>query len=353
MTLTVCFAERDHVLDVAASVLRGRTNETVRSVARFFEPEWVDVDALFARGTDGVHVVAPEGDYGATIVPPGTTDVLVVRRTAVSADLMRVLPRLRHVVKLGEREDAVDTGHARRHGVPLTFVARPSLESTAEHTLLLILAARRQLFELDRLVRSSTVAGESERAVAYNWTGRTALPRLYGASVGLVGMGEVAVLVAHRLRAFGARVLYTAPVGVPRRVEQSVGARRVPLDELLANSDIVSLHVPATADNRHLADKPFFAQMRPGSVFVNAARGDLVDETALAAALDGRRVAAAGLDVHAHEPRAPQDALLGYPQVVLTPHVAGGLRSAVADEIGGVLDAVRATAEEMRGHRVS
>lgn len=352
MTPVVCFAERDHVLDVAAAVLRGRSEEALLSVARFFEPESVDVDALFARGIDGARVVAPEGDYGTALAPPPSTDVLVVRRTAVSAALMRTLPRLGGVVKLGEREDTVDTHHARQAGVPVAFVPRPSLESTAEHTLLLMLACRRRLGELDHLVRTSTATGVPVGQVAYNWTGRSALPKLYGATVGLVGMGEVGVLVAHRLRAFGAQVLYTAPVAVPREVERDVGARRVDLGELLASADVVSLHVPGTPDNHHLANGRFFARMRPGTVFVNAARGDLVDEAALVSALQSGRVAAAGLDVHAHEPRTPHDSLLTYPQVLMTPHVAGGLRSAVVDEISGVLDAVRSMLE-MSGQRVS
>jgi len=356
MTPTVCFVDQDHVLDVAAAVLHGRSDESERAVTRFFDPESVDLAALFADGlvTQDLSVVAPCGGYGTTIVPPEDTEVLVVRRSVVTAEMMRQLPRLRNVVKLGQREDTVDTAYARRHGIGLTFVARPSLESTAEHTLLLMLGARRRLLELDHLVRTSTVADERDgRQVAYNWTGRPVLPSLYRSTVGLVGMGEVAVLVARRLRAFGTQVLYASPAAVPQEVEQAVGARQVPLEELLTCSDVVSLHVPGTPDNRHLAGAAFFAAMRPGSVFVNVARGDLVDETALAHALDSGWVAAAGLDVHAGEPRAPRDPLLGYPQVVMTPHVAGGLRSAVIDEIGEVLNAVRATLDRTDRRHVS
>jgi phosphoglycerate dehydrogenase-like enzyme len=348
MSPTVCFMDRDHVLDVAATLLRGRTADSEEAVSRFLAPEPVDADGLFdlEPALTGVRVVAPDGAYGSAVRPPGETHVLVVRRSVVSAETMRRLPHLRHVVKLGERMDTIDATYAEQHGIGLTFVARPSLESTAEHTLLLMLACRRRLVELDRLVRASTVADAPGAApVAYNWAGRTVLPSLHGATVGLVGMGEVGVLVAQRLHAFGAEVLYTSRAPEVAADRQGVGARRVPLEDLLGRSDVVSLHVPGTAENRHLAGGAFFAAMRPGSVFVNVARGNLVDETALAGALASGRIAAAGLDVHAHEPRLQSDVLLDHPQVLLTPHIAGGLRSAVIGEISSVLAGVRAGLE--------
>jgi phosphoglycerate dehydrogenase-like enzyme len=182
--------------------------------------------------------------------------------------------------------------------------------AVAEMTLLLMLGALRRIAYFD----AETRAGRG-------WSQPPALQdglfELGGRKVGLVGYGAVPKLLAPVLHAMGCEVLYTARTPKP----EAVGEFR-PLEALLAEADVVSLHIPETPETRGLLNKAALARMKPGAVLVNSARGGLVDQPALVAALQSGHLAAAGLDVFAAEPVDPGDSLLSLPNVVLAPHVA-------------------------------
>jgi phosphoglycerate dehydrogenase-like enzyme len=201
----------------------------------------------------------------------------------------------------------VDLALAARHGVPVATFGDAMASVVAEHTLLLMLAVYRRLLHLDAAVRAGT------------WrTNEPALRELRGKQVGLIGLGYIGREVATRVAAFGAEVVYFS-----RRRHDAVGLSYLPLDELLATSDIVSLHVALAPSTRHLIGARELSLMKPDGVLINTSRGAVVDQAALYAALVSGRLAAAGLDVLDPEPPSATDPLLQLPNVVFTPHNGG------------------------------
>ncbi len=233
------------------------------------------------------------------------------------ADELDAARQLRLFQLLSAGHDWLDLDDFRRRGIAVATNAGSNAVATAEHTLLLMLALLKQLPPHDAAVH----AGEWP-AMRHTLTMR----ELHGRTVGLVGFGRIGQEVALRLHAFGARVVYASRSRAAADVEQRTAARHVALDELLAGSDIVSLHAPLTPTTRRLIDSAALARMRAGSCLVNTARGALVDEGALAAALRSGHLAGVGLDVFADEPLPLDSPLRGLPGVILTPHIGGVTR---------------------------
>ncbi|ACG73230.1 D-isomer specific 2-hydroxyacid dehydrogenase NAD-binding [Anaeromyxobacter sp. K] len=254
-------------------------------------------------------------------------EVLVVTYLdRVDAALLEGAPRLRHVASYGIGVNHLDLGACRARGLCVTNTPDVVTAATADHAWALLLAAARRVAEGDRVIRAGGWTG-----VDPAWMLGT---EVSGKTLGLVGFGRIGRAVAHRAAGFGMRVLYAAPrdAAVP-------GARRVDLDALLAASDFVSLHVPLTPATDGLMDRARLARMKPGAILVNTARGQVVDDAALAEALASGRLAAAGLDVFRDEPRIPE-AFLRLPSVVLTPHLGSGTRETRAAMTRMVLDEV-------------
>lgn len=237
---------------------------------------------------------------------PGADVIWHVLRPLSAADL-ELAANCRLVHKLGAGVNTIDVDAATRCGIAVANMPGANAPSVTEGTLLLMLAALRRLPVLDRATRegrgwpSDPGLGETVRDIG-------------GCTVGLVGYGNIAKQVEAVLKTLGARVLHTST-----RDDGHPDWR--PLPALLTESDIVSLHLPLTSATRHLIDEAALALMKPDAVLVNTARGPIVDEAALAAALREGRLAAAGLDVFAAEPVEPANPLLGLDNVVLTPHV--------------------------------
>jgi phosphoglycerate dehydrogenase-like enzyme len=229
-----------------------------------------------------------------------------VLRPLSAADLARAT-RARLVHKFGAGVNTIDVDAATKHGIAVANMPGANAPSVAEGTVLLMLAALRRLPVLDRATRDGRgwppdpQLGETVRDIG-------------ACTVGLVGYGNIAKRVAKIVSAMGATVLHTST-----RDDGLPGWR--PLPELVAASDVVSLHLPLTADTEGLIDRAAIAGMKPGAVLVNTSRGPIVDEDALAEALRDGRLAAAGLDVFSVEPVPPDNPLLGLDNVVLTPHV--------------------------------
>lgn len=228
----------------------------------------------------------------------------------LTAEHLEAAPRLRLVQKIGVGVNTIDLDAARTRGIAVCNLPGTNSRAVAELTLALMLAALRRVPVYDRATREGR-----------GWSLPPGLQDDVGElgrrTVGLVGYGAVPRLLAPVLEALGARVLYTAT----RPKLDAVGEWRT-LPELLAESDVVSLHVPLTPRTERLLDGPALARMKPGAVLVNTARGGLVDEAALVDALRSGRLRAAGLDVFSQEPVAPESELLELDNVVLTPHVA-------------------------------
>ena len=270
------------------------------ALAPFLEREVVPADVAVELLAEGAPI--PAGDY-AGLLPH-------VRHAVGAADLER-LPELRVVANFGVGYDNIDVAAARTRGVAVSNTPDVLTSATAELTWALILAAARRVGEGERLVRSG------------GWTGWTPTQlvgmTLDGATLGIVGAGRIGREVGRRARAFGARVAYTSR-SRHEEWEHETGARRLPLDELLAQSDVVSLHVALNEGTRGMIDAAALARMKPGAILINTSRGPIVDEDALADALEGGRLRAAGLDVYAREPEVPQR-LRRLENAVLLPHL--------------------------------
>jgi glyoxylate reductase len=239
----------------------------------------------------------------------GAAGIVTDPSIPVDADLLdEAGSSLEVVANFGVGYDNIDLEAARARGVRVTNTPGVLTSATAELAVALMLAAARRIAEADAAVRS----GEWERSDADEPIGR----ELAGATVGLVGFGRIARRVAELLRGFEVRLLVTSrSSGAP-----SPGAERLELLDLLAASDFVSVHVPLTAETRHLIDANALAAIRKGAILVNTSRGAVVDTTALIHALRSGHLGAAGLDVYENEPHVPAD-LRELRDTVLLPHV--------------------------------
>jgi len=248
-------------------------------------------------------------------------DALVCLLTdQIDASILDAAPKLKIAANVAVGYNNIDLEAARARGIVVTNTPDVLTESVADFTWALILAITRRLSEGERLLRRGA------------WTG-WALDFMLGAELrgkqlGLVGLGRIGRAVAARAPAFGMRVAYTS-----RRSADWTGAERVSIDRLLNTSDVVSLHVPLTPETRHLIDKRALARMKRSAYLVNTARGPVVDEAALAWALEQHLIAGAALDVYESEPAVHPD-LLRLENVLLVPHLASGTketRTAMAD----------------------
>jgi lactate dehydrogenase-like 2-hydroxyacid dehydrogenase len=222
--------------------------------------------------------------------------------------------RTRLLANFGVGFNHIDLDAARAAGIAVTNTPGVLTEDTADLTMLLMLAVRRRSSEGERELRDG------------HWTGWRPTHllgrRLTGRTLGIVGFGRIGQAVAQRAhQGFGMRVLYHSRRRADPATEQQIGAEWCPdLDALLAQSDVVSLHCPATPETYHLMNHDSLARMQPGAVLVNTSRGDVVDEVALVDALEGRTIAGVALDVFEHEPRV-HPGLLRFDNAVLVPHL--------------------------------
>ncbi len=259
-------------------------------------------------------------------------DGLVVRSgTRVTADVLAAGTKLRVVGRAGTGVDNIDVNAATARGIVVVNAPASNSVAVAELTLGYILALARNLPQ----AHSSLQSGKWERARYMGFEVR-------GKTLGLLGLGRIGAEVARRARAFEMDVIATDPVVSTDRAAQ-IGVSLVTLDELLGRSDFLSIHVPLTDSNRHLINAARLAQMKPTAYLINAARGGLVDEAALADALERKRLAGAALDVFEQEPPT-NNPLLGHPNVLTTPHLGASTLEAQAlagyDVAEGVLAAL-------------
>jgi glyoxylate reductase len=221
-------------------------------------------------------------------------------------------PGLRIVANVAVGYDNVDVEACARREVVVSNTPGVLTEATADIAFALILMSTRRLGEGERLIRSRT---------PWSWSMFFMLGTgLQGKTLGIVGLGKIGQATARRARAFGMEIAYAGRRRAPDEVEAELRARFLPLDELLATADVVTLHCPLSSETRHLIDAAALARMRPSAHLVNTTRGPVVDEAALAEALRSGAIAGAGLDVFEREPEV-QPELLGLQNVVLIPHL--------------------------------
>jgi D-3-phosphoglycerate dehydrogenase len=238
-------------------------------------------------------------------------DAILVREAPITRRVLEAMPRCRAIVRYGVGVDNIDLQAAAARGIFVANVPGYGTEEVSDHAVALLTACIRQLPQRDRAIR----AGRFETGIdarIYRTTGKV---------LGLVGYGQIARAVHRKWRGFlPSRVLVCDPHVDSGRIAEE-GAEAVALETLLGVSDYISLHAPLTAETRHMIDAAALGRMKPTAILVNTARGELVDESALVAALAEERILAAGLDVFENEPLPQGHPLTGLPNAVLSGHV--------------------------------
>lgn len=239
-------------------------------------------------------------------------DGVIVNKVRITAEVMAACPTLKYVGLFATGYNNIDVDYAAAHGVTVCNVPGYSTEAVAQHTFALILALTDRVHEYN-----ATVArGDWVRSRTFSYF-PIPMMELCGKTVGIVGYGAIGRRVGDMARAFGMRVLVHG-----RRPIPDTDVEQVPLVELLRRADVVTLHCPLNADSEGMMDAAAFAKMKEGAIFVNTARGGLVDEHALRAALDSGHLLGAGVDVLQTEPMTADCPLYGAPRCIITPHIA-------------------------------
>lgn len=243
---------------------------------------------------------------------PGCEGLLCTISDRIDADVLAAGDRLKVVSNYGAGTDHIDLAVAAARDLPVGHTPGVLTDSTADFTWALLLAVARRVVEGDAVMRRGEYPG---------WMPDYHLGReVSGATLGIVGLGSIGRAVARRARAFSMRIVYHGRRRATADVESELEAEARELDDLLAESDFVSLHCPLTPETRHLIDARRLARMKPGAFLVNTSRGPVVDEAALAAAVRSGHLGGAALDVFEREPEVHPD-LVELPQVVLAPHL--------------------------------
>lgn len=255
----------------------------------------------------------------------------------IDRDVILAGSRLRAIASMKITPSDIDVAAATARRIPVTVISPIVTEATADIHFALLLAVARRVVEGDRLVRAGVFPG----AQSAHLLGAG----VYGKTIGLIGGGgRIGRAVAQRAHGFSMRTLYWTPRRKPEHEEQQVGLIYVPYDELLSESDFVSVHAPLNAETRHLVGERELRLMKPTAFLINTARGPVVDEKALVRALAERRIAGAGLDVFENEPQVEPE-LVGMRNVVLTPHLGSAVKELREEMANVVVDNILAVLE--------
>jgi D-3-phosphoglycerate dehydrogenase len=259
--------------------------------------------------------VAASNSAGDMQTAMAEADIIFLMGQAMTAHMVQASRKLRFIQKLGAGVDNIDLQACKAQGVAVAKLHGGNAVPVAEHTLLMTLATLRRLPQLDRDTRAGLWVREQARTVSRQLSGKT---------VGIVGFGAIGRAYARLLRGFDAKVNYFDTVQAPPALCRELNATFTDFDALLSTSDILSVHTPLTDATRHRFGAREFALMKPTAVFINCARGGIVDEAALLEALKRNSIHGAGIDVFAKEPTTQSTEFFTLDNCVLTPHTAGG-----------------------------
>jgi phosphoglycerate dehydrogenase-like enzyme len=251
-------------------------------------------------------------------------DFILVATTPIPADAIASARRLRLIQHQGVGYDQTDVAAAADRGIPVATCPAGTTSGVAEHVFLLVLAVYRRLLVADVALR---------RGEWLQWELRPTSFELGNKTLGILGFGQIGRRVAEIARAFQVRVVYFDTVRAEPEIERLLEATFVSFDDLLSGSDVLSIHVPLTPQTRDMIGAAEIGRMKSSAVLINTARGGIVDDHALAAALHDGRLAGAGIDVFGEEPPPVEHPLLSAPGTVLTPHIAAGTSDGLAAKV--------------------
>ncbi|HEY0745508.1 MAG TPA: D-2-hydroxyacid dehydrogenase [Steroidobacteraceae bacterium] len=280
------------------------------------------------------YVEYPKTDVSEIVPRLAGAEIAIINKVPMRADTLRRLPQLKMIAVAATGYDVVDIGYCNEHGIAVANIRNYAVHTVPEHAFAMILALRRNLFSY----RQDVEAGVWNRSEQFCFLTHD-IGDLHGATLGIIGEGAIGQGTAAIGRAFGMRVLFAdhPPPKVP-------GVTFTPLDEVLSQSDVISLHCPLLPETRNLIDIKAFRKMKRNALIINTARGGLVDEAALIQALDEGLIAGAGFDVLTVEPPKDGHPLLDLrrPNFILTPHIAwasDGAMQFLADQLIDNIDA--------------
>jgi phosphoglycerate dehydrogenase-like enzyme len=262
-------------------------------------------------------------------------DVIIgdyANNVAIDADVMRAAKRCILIQQPSTGYQHIDVEAAAREGIPVANTAGANTFAVAEHALMLILAClKKLLLANEKTKRAEWAQDEMPLHGVFE---------LWGKTLGIIGMGRIGKEVARRAKPFGPRLVYCDVERLSAELESSLELTCLSLDEVIAQSDAITIHTPLTPETTNLINAERIARMKPNVIIVNVSRGAIVDEAALAKALKDKRIQGAGLDVFADEPISPKNPLLDAPNVILTPHIAGATNESRARIIDMTIDNV-------------
>lgn len=251
---------------------------------------------------------------------------------AMDADVMRAARQCVFIQQPSTGYQHIDVEAAAREGIPVANTAGTNTYAVAEHTIMLILACLKKLLLANEKTRRAEWAQDEMPLHG--------VFELWGKTLGIIGMGRIGREVARRARPFGPRLIYYDVDRLSPELERSLDSTYHALDEVVRQSDVITIHTPLTPQTTNLINAESIARMKPNVVIVNVSRGAIVDEAALAKALKEKRIQGAGLDVFAEEPISAKNPLLDAPNVILTPHIAGATNESRARIIEMTIDNV-------------
>jgi phosphoglycerate dehydrogenase-like enzyme len=331
--------EQDHFLKIVPVILDPDIPDAHRrAVADFFAHDVPDFlgwcEALRARmpGLYPMKVVWAD-DQADFLAKLPAADATIVESLLVDRAALAAAPHLKIVQKFGTIATNIDQAACAERGLAVAVLHRHVNVAVAEQCVALMLALAKRISALDGLVERGALEAAGyeirQRASAYigysNFARVAGLKTLLGATLGIVGLGEVGREIARRATPFGMTTLYHQRRPLPPSDEQALGARHVPLHELMAQSDYIVLQLPLNGSTRGIIGAEALSHAKPGAFLINCARAELVDHAALVAALDSGRLGGLALDVGYDEPARPDEPLLkfrGHPNVILLPHTA-------------------------------
>ncbi len=273
-----------------------------------------------------------------------TADILISLITdEITPQVIDAAPNLRIIANYAVGYNNIHVDWATRRKIPVLHTPHVLTDASADLAFALLLAVARRVVESDAWLRSGAWQGwKPQQMLGSHVTGKT---------LGIVGMGRIGLAMARRARGFEMPILYAHPERLAIGLERELGARHTELEELLAQSDFVSLHCPLTPQTHHLMNAGRLQQMKPGAILINTARGPIIDEAALVQALETGPLQGAGLDVFEQEP-AIHPGLLASPRVVLTPHVGSATEETRAQMTALLVDGIDAILQGRMPHNV-
>jgi len=303
-------------------------------------PEWCETIRAKYPAVAPAHVILADDQQGFLDALP-RADAVVVEEIEVREAHLETAPKLKIVQNFRTDMRNIDVDACARRGIPVLPFQRNVNIAVGEHAFALMMALGKRLAETNKLLTVEALTEKGFPARVYdrrhtansNWARITGIKNMRGSTLGIVGLGSVGREVARWAAAFGMRILYHQRNRLSADLEAEFKATYVPLNELFARSDFISLHVPLGPNSRGLIGEEQFAHIKPGAILVDIARADLIDQDALVAAIQAGKLGGLGMDVHYQEPGDPHPVLRDFERAILSPHIAIGTRVNGAEDM--------------------